>query len=134
MGSFALPAFNLLANVWHDPGRVPNLYPPPHLTVNCNLANGRVSHVLNSQERLINQNTLGASGSVLFPKDTDIRDAACFRHPDAIEIPAGSGRFYWVAFCDDIAKGFPNEHRWAICPKLFTDGRFWDYRWPIPMP
>jgi hypothetical protein len=85
------------------------------------------------QQRLTVQNQLGASGSLLFPVGTDIRDASAGPNPDAIEVPLGSGRFYWVAFCDDIAKGFTNEHRWAVCPKLFTNGYF-DYRWPVPMP
>jgi len=133
MVAFALPNFNLLCGVWHNPGRAPSLYPAPDAVVNCNLANGRVAHVLNSQVRLTVQNSLGASASVLFPIGTDIRDASLFPNPDAVEIPFGSGRFYWVAFCDDIARGFSNEHRWAVCPKLFTNG-FFDYRWPTPMP
>lgn len=133
MSSFALPNFNLLAAVWHNPGRVPNLYPAPSATIPCNLANGRVSHVLNSQQRLIAQNTLGASASVLWPAHSDVRDASVGPNPDVVEIPAGSGRFYWIAFMDDIAKGFANEHRWTICPKVFTDGHF-DYRWPLPVP
>ncbi len=133
MPSFAIPTFNLLCNVWHNPGRAPALYPAADFQVGCNLANGRVSHVLTSQKRLIRQDTLGASGSVLFPIGTDVRDASVDPNPDAIEVPAGSGRFYWIAFVDDIAKGFPNEHRWAIAVKLFTDGHF-DYRWPRPIP
>lgn len=133
MAAFSQPAFNLTAGVWHNPGRAPALYPAPDLVVLCNLANGRVSHVLTNQQRLTVQNLLGASGSVLFPAGSDIRDASCFPNPDAVEIPLGSGRFYWVAFVDDIAKGFANEHRWAVCPKLFTNG-FFDYRWPTPIP
>jgi hypothetical protein len=133
MSAFALPNFNLSCRVWHRAGRSPAVYPSPDLTVQCNLANGRVSHVLNSQQRLDTQNSLGASASVLFPKGSDIRDASVDRLPDAVEIPALSGRFYWVAFVDDIAKGFVNEHRWAVCPKIFTNG-YYDYRWPSPIP
>lgn len=133
MSSFAMPNFNLVANVWHNPGKFPPFFPSPDFNTPCNLANGRVSHVLSSQPRLVIQNSLGASGSILFPAHTDIRDASVNHNPDVIECPAGSGRFYWVAFCDDIAKGFANEHRWAVCPKLFTDG-FFQYRWPFPMP
>lgn len=133
MPSFTVPNFNISCGVWHNPGRAPSLYGAPDAVVMCNLANGRVSHVLSMQQRLTVQNALGASGSALFPPGTDIRDASLFHNPDALEIPFGSGRFYWVAFCDDIAKGFTNEHRWAVIPKLFTNG-FYDYRWPTPMP
>jgi len=133
MSSFALPNFNLVANVWHNPGVDPSTYPSPSLSAPCNLANGRVSHILNSQKRLPAQSELGASASMLFPINTDIRDASLTPNPDVIEVPAGSGRFYWVAFCDDIAKGFVNEHRWAVCPKVWTNG-FFNYRWPTPMP
>lgn len=133
MSSFAVPNFNLTANVWHNPGIDPSAYPPPDATVICNLANGRVSHVLNSQQRLPAQSQLAASASILFPKLTDLRDASLVPNPDVVEVPSGSGRFYWVAFVDDIAKGFANEHRWAVCPKVWTNG-FFNYRWPTPMP
>lgn len=133
MSAFALPNFNLVCNVWHNPPADPLLLGVPDLVAMCNLANGRVQHVLSEMRRLPIQNQLAASGSILFPSGTDIRDAACFRNPDMLEVPAGTRRFYWVAFCDDIAKGFVNEHRWAVCPKVFTNG-FFNYRWPVPMP
>lgn len=133
MAAFALPNFNLVCNVWHAGGIDPTIYPPPDLSPNVNLANGRVSHVLTALKRLPTLQNVGASGSMLFPAGTDVRDASCGPTPDVIECPAGSGRFYWVAFVDDIAKGFPNEHRWAVTPKLFTDG-IYNYRWPKPIP
>jgi len=132
MSAFALPNFNLTARVWHAPARILTALGPPSLTTACNLANGRVAHIQVEQKRLVTQNALGASASLLFPALTDIRDASVFSNPDVIECPALSGRYYWVAFCDDIAKGFANEHRWAICPKAFTDGWF-QGRWPTPM-
>jgi hypothetical protein len=134
MSSFAMPNFNLDAAVWHNPGSYPPDYPPPDLTLKCNLANGRVSHILNVQQRTPTAQVLIAGSSALFPANSDIRDAACFSNPDVVEIPHGSGRFYWVAYCDDIAKGFANEHRWAVLGKVHA-GNFWGpYRWPVPLP
>jgi hypothetical protein len=133
MSSFAMPNFNLLAGIWHDPKPNPHLYGPPDATSPVNLANGRVSHVLNSQELTLGSSTLLASSSALFPAGTDVRDISVTGNPDAVEIPLGSGRFYWAAFVDDIAKGFVNEHRWAILPKIVI-GKYWTYRWPHPIP
>lgn len=133
MASFALPNFNLTAGVWHSPGRAPALYGPPDLVTPCNLANGRVSHVLQEVRRTDVRQVLGASASALFPKQTDLRDFSVTSDVDVVEIPLHSGRYYWVAFVDDIAKGFVNEHRWAILPKVHSDG-FYDYRWPSIIP
>ena len=65
---------------------------------------------------------------LLCPKGTDIRDfyTAPGTHPDQIEVPKGSGRVYAVTYSDDIAKGFDNEHRFAVLRKVLV--------WPTVMP
>lgn len=66
---------------------------------------------------------------LLLPKGTDIRDGfEAGNSSDWVQVPAGSGRIYRVTIADDIAKGFSNEHRFAIIYK--TSG----YAWPVPMP
>lgn len=68
--------------------------------------------------------------TLLLPPLTDIRDS--FNVPinsrDEVEVPAGSGRVYIVAIADDIAKGFANEHRYAILQKVLG------LPWPTPTP
>lgn len=106
----------------------------PSLVTQCNLANGRVAHVPVWQPFLNSNHAMLMSSSALFPKGTDIRDLSCAGAADVVEIPAGTGRFYWVTFCDDIGKGFTNEHRWAVIQKVWTYGAWAIYRWPVPMP
>lgn len=65
---------------------------------------------------------------VMFPAGTDIRPGTGFgMSADCIEVPSGSGRYYRVAALDDVAKGFTNEYRLAICSQLPYMGAF-----PIP--
>lgn len=74
----------------------------------------------------------GATSSVvlLLPPGTDIRDPwnAPINSNDYVEAPSGSGRFYRVMFMDDIAKGFSNEHRFAVLIKVSG------LPWPTPSP
>lgn len=134
MPSFNMPVFNLAAFIWHNFGTNVDHRPPPDLEVNVNLANGRVAHLPVWTAAPPAIQALSMSSSVLLPKLTDIRDNSCSNGPDVIEIPKNSGRFYWVSYVDDIAKGFDNEHRWAVVQKIFTYGRWQIYRWPSPIP
>lgn len=59
---------------------------------------------------------------LLLPALTDVRCAVCGAPPDVIEVPAGSGRCYFVSFVDDISKGFASEHRLALLV----------FPWPMP--
>lgn len=69
--------------------------------------------------------------SIRVPKGTDIRDASCNHGmTDFVEVPGGSGRWYFVVCVDDVAKGFTNEYRLAILRKSFLTGS----EWPIPIP
>jgi len=132
VASFAIPTFNLTAGIWHDRAEWSFANPAPDAVAPCNLANGRVAHVFNAQDRTVNRQKLAASASFLFPKNTDIRDASQVSNPDVVEVPLGSGRYYWITFWDDIALGFPNEHRWAIGSKIYAGVFPGVYRWPVP--
>lgn len=134
MPSFALPVFNLPCNVWHKPSSHMTGLGPPSAAVFCNLANGRVSHLPGWVPRNPGIPPMTYQSSALFPIGTDIRDSSVEVNPDVVEIPAGTGRFYWVVYCDDIGKGFRNEHRWAVIQKVYQYGIFAAYRWPSPMP
>jgi hypothetical protein len=67
-----------------------------------------------------------AGNYFLFPPGTDIRDGSGPSGIDSLECPAGSGRYYYVTNVDDIAKGFANEHRYALVQKYPP--------WPEPIP
>lgn len=115
--AYVLPTFNLNVNVW----RGPQTLPPggaPDLTPIGNLAAGR---------RLPFDNTSAVLDMyLLLPAGTDIRSSINATDPDVVEVPAGSGRFYLVAFVDDLGKGFANEHRFAVLLQTGT--------WPAPIP
>jgi len=69
-------------------------------------------------------------GSVLLVAAlTDLRDhfSTPGTHGDSIEVPAGSGRKYYCYIVDDVGKGFPNEHRYAILLKT-------QFIQPVPFP
>lgn len=65
-------------------------------------------------------------GVLLLPPFTDIQDGFNGVGPDTVEIPAGSGRLYLANMVDDLGKGFPNEHRFAMVSKTGA--------WPTPVP
>jgi len=113
--AYKLPVFNLVCNIKRPPfANTPAIPSPPYRlsSVSCQLAYG---------ERM-NASSTGGTGfagiplqtmNLQLPKLTDIRgpqDSVSF---DMVEVPAGSGRWYWVTFVDDIGKGFTNEHRTA---------------------
>jgi hypothetical protein len=50
---------------------------------------------------------------LLLPAGTDIRGTQDTVGCDIVEVPAGTGRYYWSLTVDDIGKGWPNEHRIA---------------------
>lgn len=64
--------------------------------------------------------------SLLLPKLTDIRATqSADGFADAVEVPAGSGRWYGVGAVDDIGKGYANEHRSALLVAIFKS-------WTVP--
>jgi hypothetical protein len=106
-----------------------------YISVPCNLALGR--RIQQAGNDYTNQLYGGAAPSLLLPPGTDIRDDSCVSGRDVVEVPAASGRWYFVSLVDDVGKGFPNEYRIAsigkacqrIDPVLFP-GLFW----PTPIP
>jgi len=116
---YTIPTFNLTCNVWRHGNATTN---PPDLVVDCNLrAPGS-----KPSGQFAYSNTWPFLVSALFPALTDIRDVNSTGNTDMVEIPAGTGRFYEVIWCDDVAKGFPNEYRLACICKTGP--------WPDPMP
>lgn len=83
----------------------------PRLTTVCQLRIYKTAGVVNAFGFLT-----GMSVAVLFPKGTDIRGQIGFQtNQDMLEVPSGSGRYYTIRTFDDVAKGFSNEYRMAIC-------------------
>lgn len=125
--AFRLPTFNLTCNIWQNVGApltMPPPGPPTFPGVPCQLRVVWTAYVVN------------ATGSafwrmLLLPALTDIRPAhAGGGQADAVECPAGSGRFYNVLSVEDQHKGFPNEYRFAV---LNTNPNRAGY-WPTPTP
>lgn len=105
--AYTLPAFNLVVNIWRNPPFVgPADYTLPQVITSCNLSMGR---------RVTGQPFGQINAVVLFPPLTDIRPSNPGFLGDVVEIPAGSQRWYTTGYVDDFGKGFPNEHRFAVC-------------------
>ena len=118
--SFSLPTFNLTCNIWHRPNVPPAA---PSLSVVCNLAFGR-------RVGPVSYNSGSLTMSLLLPPGTDVRTVIeTALGNDVIECPAGSKRYYQPLLVDDIGKGFPNEHRFALLQQITNFGL-----WPIPIP
>jgi hypothetical protein len=122
---FIVPQMPLKANVWSTPTSPP-VGAPRIANLDCNLAWGRRVGVPST-------GGTGALGVVLMtmtllvPKGTDLRsDPDRGVAADLVEVPAGTARYYWVAFVDDLGRGFPNEHRGAILVPVFPR--------PVPLP
>jgi hypothetical protein len=110
---YVIPTFNLTCNIWHGGNPVG----PPSLSSPCNLAWGRRVNVASTGGTTLVGVPLVCM-SLLLPKLTDIRGRSAAGGEDAVEVPAGSGRFYGSTFVDDIGKGFANEHRCAILQQM----------------
>jgi hypothetical protein len=130
--SFELPAFNLTCEIFTGP----YLTRVSRGTSLCNLAWGKRVAPPGGQYT-------GGSGigqvpmTLLLPAGTDIRDRSCNGQADMVEVPQGSGRWYYVLAVDDIGKGFANEHRGAEIFKAYSqvDGTLWaGLQWPTPIP
>jgi len=67
---------------------------------------------------------------------TDIRDSHCPDGvPDLVEVPVGTGRWYYVFVVDDVGKGFSNEYRYAVLGKVLSSyGVANAPDWPVPIP
>lgn len=123
--AFVLPTFNLTCNIKTCPvANVPSVPSEPfRLTAQpCQLTYGRRVNVASTG----GTDTPGVpllAMNVLLPAGTDVRGPQDTVSFDMLECPAGSGRWYWVVFVDDIGKGFTNEHRTA---GVFALAGTWD--------
>jgi hypothetical protein len=131
--AFNVPEFPLLCNIWAGPN------PPvgaPRLSAACNLGMGRRSMPM--AEGMDQFNLTHMLAQLLLPAGTDIRDLSCSpaTSGDIVEVPAGTGRYYVVVSVDDLGKGFPNEHRFALLAKACsaTFASFAGVDWPTPIP
>lgn len=130
---FTVPSFPLPVDVYSGPWISRSL----RLSTEGNLAPGRRVYTLpagNDPGSFIATIAM----YLLVPAFTDVRDMSCGGvHPDVIECPAGSGRWYGVMVVDDAGKGFANEHRVVIMTKIFQTLNGTDYNglvWPSPIP
>jgi len=129
--AFTLPTFNLLCDIYTGPwiGKALRL-----TGIQCNLALGRR---VATPSDLPNNSPIQQTPVLLLPPSTDVRDGSCASGFDVVEVPRLSGRWYAVQVADDIGKGFPNEHRYAVLVKacqrndsVLFPGLFW----PTPIP
>jgi len=118
--AFDPPTFNLLCNVWHQvpdppalPAGAPNIANLP-----CNLRILKTADVITTQGSQ-------PTAFIAVPKGTDLRVLVGWRSLRApggttpiIECPAGTGRIYQIFAIDDVAKGFPNEYRFALVTQV----------------
>lgn len=129
---FRTPSFILLCRFWSrsavpaGPVITANLGPPRLTGVHCQL---RAPGKLSTAQDELNYWIFGCE--LLLPAGTDVRDnfswdGVAMNKPDLVEVPEGSERYYTIVQVDDVAKGFPNEYRFAM---VFKNGR-----WPIPAP
>lgn len=131
--AFTLPAFNLTVDIYSGPWLTRSL----RVSVMGNFASGRRGRVLPEFDQVAT-NAFNGPGYLLIPAGTDIRDLNCNQADnDIVEIPSGSGRWYGVAFVDDIGKGFSNEHRLAVVLKIsqhIDAVKYAGLFWPSPIP
>ncbi len=124
--AYYIPEMPLLCSVWTGPGDY-TAAAPREEDIACNLGQGR--RVLSSGLFATADNYPAFASQLLVPAGTDIRGYINSFTADWVEVPQGSGRYYYVHQVDDIGKGFDNEHRFAmIVPThLYT-------LWPTPYP
>ena len=124
--AFRTPNFNLAVSIWRFTS-LPTTNPPDVVTTG-NLTPGR-----RVQEGAVNGGLQGHS-YVLLPALTDVRGVIDGAVPsgDIMEVPTGSGRFYFVQWVEDVAKGFANEYRMAAA--IHTVGLIGVPTWPFPTP
>src|ERR1700687_3457715 len=105
---FRVPTFNLAVNIWRSTNSV---YAAPDVQTNGNLSPAGKGYPV----RAIGMLASTPSNYMLLrlPAGTDIRPTANSVAGDTVECPAGSKRFYTVTGVDDVARGFPNQYRFA---------------------
>jgi len=129
---FTVPEFPLTCNIYDGPWIGKSF----RNISECNLAQGRrgMPSVILDDGAPTDYTVLS---QLLLPSLTDVRDGSCGGESDIIECPAGSGRWYSVVTVDDLGKGFPNEHRFALLHKIWEALNplvFPGADWPTPIP
>ena len=118
--AFTLPQFNLPVNIWRNANfwdgstaNVPTV--PPDVTAVGNLS---ASH-----RTMAVGDFAGSEQWLLLPWGTDIRDGVRDNSAmwDLVEVPAGTGMWYWVAAVIFAGVGFQNQH---IAAAISADGVF----------
>ena len=121
--AYVLPTFNLKCGIHRWPIRFDL---PADLIVDCQIRGPGSTYSATAA------GTIGYYGItwLILPPLTDIRDTYCepINSNDGVEVPLGSGRYYMVTWVEDIAKGFSNEHKYALLVKNKQNV------WPTPIP
>jgi hypothetical protein len=119
---YSLPQFNLPVKLWRFPNIVTN---PADLTTVGNLVGSRPDAdpipsvgIGTLAQRQVVASYFSRFMTLLLPKLTDVRPPQATGQGDVLEVPSGTGRYYWVASVDDVGKGFANEHRFAYLVPL----------------
>lgn len=122
--AFVLPTFNLTCDIYSWGSTIPGT--PRIANQPCQLR----APSLTTRTSLTGLTVGGMTSYLLLPPGVDIRDmnSTPISSGDFVEVPSGSGRVYLVIYVDDIARGFPNEHRLAILTKNVS------FPWPVPTP
>jgi hypothetical protein len=123
--AYRLPTFNLQVNIWRFSTPLAN---PPDVTSPCQLRypGSRPAGDTDTDEPQQRAYVM----TLLLPPLVDIQDGfSPLPEGDVVEVPAFSGRYYRVEIVDDVAKGFPNEHRYAAISKADDLPP-----WPVPYP
>jgi hypothetical protein len=132
--AFRVPSFNLVCDIGlstaagypgSKTGFIPRIVAQP-----CALVYGkRVNFAASHGPSAGNSQAFGMS--LLLPALTDVRGLQSYtgngNRVDLVECPSGSGRWYCVAWVEDIGKGWPNEHRVALIQVI---GSFWTAPYP----
>ncbi len=128
---YSLPTFNLTCNVYSWVA-VPGPLVAIRETPDCNLQFSRRVNFAGVQDYAEAEGFSGAMW-LLLPPLTDVRPGVCYGlgipQADLVEVPAGSGRIYYVSTVDDVGKGFANEFRCAGISPTAAYGL-----WPSPIP
>lgn len=117
---FILPTFNLTVFIWRFAAD-PHTDPPDVVTAGQLRWPGATGLAINAVPGL-------EPGMILLlPPSTDIREGnPSIAVSDWVEVPAGTGRLYYPLRVDDVARGFSNQHRFAVLSKILP--------WPQPTP
>lgn len=137
--AFTVPQFPIDIVIWHNYDPAVSSYGLPDGTSLANLSPGKRTFSV-WQDVQPTDTVFRFPMEVLVPPLTDLRawyDDGAGVKPDLVECPKSSTRFYIVYYVDDIAKGFANEHRFAMLQMVRGATTFVDtgpIPFPIPLP